>query len=83
MKMSGPKRVLTFRSDIKTSFTCEIHSCELIGQTNSELEREDITEAADAIQMVEAPLDGELSSKKAAKEKFKVDQVASRQSSSN
>lgn len=79
LKMPGLKGVLTFHADIKTAYTCNVHSCELAEEKNAEIEHEDIRQDIEAIKEVdrappaEAPL-----SKKATKEKFKVDQVASK-----
>lgn len=79
LKMPGPNGVLTFRTDIKTAYACNVHSCELAEQQEMELGRDDIRQDAKAAkEAVQASSTSEVPSKKAAKEKFKADQVASK-----
>lgn len=79
LKMPGPNGVLTFRTDVKTAYACNVHSCELAEQQEAELGRSDIRQAAKAAEeAVQAPSADEMPSKKAAMEKIKVDQVASK-----
>lgn len=78
LKMPGPNGVLTFRSDIKTTYACNIQACELAAQANAECDREEVRLAAASVEATEtAPPSEETPTNMAGKERLKADQVAS------
>lgn len=53
MKMPGPKGVITLRTDVKTAYECDVHSCELADKGEAQEMREDIRKMAAALQGAE------------------------------